>query len=115
MLTENRVSSLAAQLNEDINLPILGEKSEFKILKEFVRKADQAFKSELSTEVYGYINSPDEGIPEDRVGEVRDQMLSALEKKVNIPVLKGVLKESLYSMMADKMVDAVQVGNSIDG
>lgn len=115
MLTENRVSSLAAQLNEDINLPIIGEKGEFKILKEFVRKADQAFKSELSSEVYGYINHPDQGIPEERVGEVRDQMLSALEKRVNIPVLKGVLRESLYSMMADKMVAAVQVGQTIEG
>ncbi len=114
MLNENRIGSLATQLNADINLPILGEKSELKLLKEFVRKADVAFRSELDAEVYGYINNPDEGIPEERVGEVRNQMLSALEKKVQIPMLKGVLKESLYSMFADKMVNAVQVGNTID-
>ena len=114
MLNENRITSLASQLNQDINLPILGEKSELKILKEFVRKADAAFQSELSSEVYGYINNPDEGIPEERVGEVRQQMLSALEKKVQIPILKGVVKESLYSMFADKMVNAVQVGNTLD-
>jgi len=114
MLNESRIDSLASQLNNDINLPILGEKSEFKLLKEFVRKADHAFKSELSHEVYGYINHPDEGIPEESVSEVRDQMLSALQKNINIPLLKGVLRESLYSMMADKMVSAVQVGNTID-
>ena len=113
MLNENRITSLAEQLNADVNLPILGEKAELKILKEFVRKADVAFQSELSAEVYGYINSPDAGIPDDRVGEVRQQMLAALEKKVNIPVLQGVLKESLYSMFADKMVNAVQMGNSL--
>ncbi len=114
MLNENRVESLATQLNADINLPILGEKSEHKLLKEFVRKADVAFRSELDAETYGYINNPDEGIPEERVGEVRNQMLAALEKKVQIPMLKGVLKEPLYSMFADKMVNAVQVGNTID-
>lgn len=115
MLTENRIDTLAQQLNEDINLPIIGEKGEFKILKEFVRKADQAFRSELDDEVYGYINNPEDGIPEDRAGEVREQMLAALQKRVNIPILKGMLKESLYSMMADKMVAAVQVGQTIDG
>lgn len=114
MLTENRVSAIAAQLNEDINLPILGEKSEFKVLKEFVRKADQAFKSELSSEVYSYMNNADDGIPEDQVGAVREQMLGALEKKVNIPVLRGIIRESLYSMMTDKMVSAVQVGQTIE-
>ncbi|MGB0524289.1 MAG: hypothetical protein ACPGJS_15070 [Flammeovirgaceae bacterium] len=114
MLTESRVNSLADQLNSDINLPILGEKAELKLLKEFVRKADAAFKNELSSEVYGYINNADAGIPDEQLGEVREQMLNALQKKVNIPLLKGVLKESLYSMFTDKMVDALQVGNSID-
>ena len=114
MLNEDRITSLANQLNASVNLPILGEKSELKILKEFVRKADVAFRDELSAEVYGYINNPDEGIPAEKVSEVRQQMLSALQNKVNIPVLQGVMRESVYSMFTDKMVEAVQMGKSLE-
>ena len=112
-MTTEKMDALAKQLNDSINIPIIGEKVEQKIFQEFVLKANSTLRDGLSPEVYGYLSNADEGIGEEEKDAIKSEVFQLLQGKINIPIVKGKVEELLLGELSEKLSTAMMKGQSV--
>ena len=110
MLTDAQVNALAQKVNEAINLPILGEKAEFKVFAKIIKLIDRKLYELLPNEYYSLINDATNGISEDEAIRLEDRLTKVLNDHINIPFISEAKEEMLIRLVVGQLVRAMVVG-----
>ena len=86
-MTEEEIKDLAIRLNEKINVPLVGETTEEKILIKVVLKVDTFLYDNLPNEIYDLVRSLDKGIDESEATRLINRLSVLANEKINIPYI----------------------------
>lgn len=86
-MTHEEIKDLAERLNKKINVPIINETGEEKILIKIVIKIDRFLYDSLPNEFYDLVRSLDKGISDEEARRLSTRLSTLANKKIDIPYL----------------------------
>jgi len=86
-MTPEEIKDLAQHLNKKINVPIINETGEEKILIKVILKIDNFLYDHLPNEFYDLIRSSDQGIDDKEARRLVRRLTRLANEKVDIPYL----------------------------
>jgi len=110
MLSNEQVNYIAEKINEKVNLPILGEKAEFAIIKKAVKKVLNVLEDEIPEEYLDFLEDTAKGFDPEQGANIRlikNNIVSFVNKKVDIPLLSENTEEEVFSTLIDVLFDAM--------
>ncbi len=113
LLSPEEVKTLAAKLNEHINIPFLGEEKEAVVLIKIIKLVDTFLHSVLPEEVYELVKSTTDGISKEEAITIKKRLTAWINKSVNIPYLPEGIEEAVFGILVGLFVDAMKKGFSI--
>ena len=111
MLSEAQIQLLAEKANKKVNLPIVGEKFENKILIFGLRKIDKALEEELPEDFSQLLDDVSDGLEPGSDADldlIKGHLVTFLNKKIDIPILGEKAEKELFEVAIDIIVDAMQ-------
>ena len=116
MLTKEQIEVLVGKVNDKVNLPVLGEKSEAFLFRFATKKILRVLKKELPEEIQGFIDNTADGFVEggeNDVNEVKKYLVEFLNEKVNVPIIGERAEKELIAEVIDLIFDAMKKGNKL--
>ncbi|KLN63789.1 MULTISPECIES: hypothetical protein [Vibrio] len=89
-LTADEAKILAQKLNTEINVPLVSETKEEKILLKVVIKVDTFLYDNLPNEFYDLVRSLDQGIDDQEAERLVKRLTSLANDKIDIPYIPEV-------------------------
>lgn len=86
-MTDAQILDIAQRLNGKINVPLINETGEEKILIKIVKRVDRFLYDNLPNEFYDLIQSSNKGIDDDEARRLSTSLTNLANKHVNIPYL----------------------------
>ncbi|MCG9580129.1 hypothetical protein L1D13_03330 [Vibrio tubiashii] len=86
-LTADEAKTLAQKLNAEINVPLVSETKEEKILLKVVIKVDTFLYDNLPNEFYDLVRSLDQGIDDQEAERLVKRLTSLANDKIDIPYI----------------------------
>ncbi len=84
-MSETQIKDLAIRLNRKINVPLVSETGEEKIIIKIVIKVDRFLYDNLPNEFYDLLRSTDKGIDDVEAKRLVKSLASLANKKIDIP------------------------------
>jgi hypothetical protein len=94
-LTEDEVKALAERINGKVNIPVIGESGEEKILIKIILKIDNFMYDNLPNEFYDLIRAADKGIGEEEAKMISARLTKLANEKINLPFLSETAEEKI--------------------
>lgn len=105
-LTEDEVKAIAERLNGKVNIPIIGETGEEKILVKIILKIDNFMYDNLPNEFYDLIRAADKGIDEEEAKMITSRLTKLANKKINLPFLSEKAEEKILGYVIEMLVNS---------
>ena len=86
-MTSEEIKDLAQRVNKRINVPLIRETKEEKILIKVIIKIDRFLYDNLPNEFYDLVRSLDGGIDDDEAKRLVKRLAKLANEKINIPYL----------------------------
>lgn len=86
-MSDEEIKDLAERLNEKINVPIISETGEEKILIKIVIQIDRFLYDSLPNEFYDLVISIDKGIDDDEAKRLIKRLTKLANKNIDIPYI----------------------------
>jgi hypothetical protein len=103
-LTEEEVKGLAEKLNRKINIPIIGETGEEKILIKIILKIDNFIYENLPNEFYELARTAENGIDEEEAKMITGRLTKLANEKINLPFLSEKAEEKIIKYVIKLIV-----------
>jgi hypothetical protein len=107
-MTQEEIIDLAQRLNERINVPIIKETKEEKILIKIILKIDTFLYDNLPNEFYDLIRSSDLGIEEKEAKRLVRRLTKMANDKVDIPYLPEFAERFAIKFVIGMVVKAAR-------
>mgnify|MGYP000489016973 CR=1 FL=1 len=107
MLNEEQISSVAASLNEKINIPMMSEEKEQSMLEKAVGMINgqlSVVTASLPESAQDILSRLGDGISEEEAAELKEALVPALNEKVDIPFLN---EDQEADMLIAPVVDMI--------
>lgn len=112
MLSEEQISSVAARLNERINIPMIGEEQEQSILEQAVNMMNEQLgpvAESLPEEAKEILGRIQDGISEEDAATLKESLVPALNERVDIPMLSEDKEaDMLIAPAVDMIISTLQ-------
>jgi len=116
MLSQEQINYIADKLNKKINIPIIGEKFEKKLIIKGLEKVDTELEQHLPAEWSKLLDDVSDGIepgsPAD-LQSIKDNLVAFLNKKIDIPIIGEKAEAKLFGFAIDMIFDALQKGKKL--
>lgn len=86
-LTEAEVKDLASKLNDKVNIPLISETREEKILIKVILRVDTFLYDNLPNEIYDLVRSSKNGIEDEEATRLINRLSILANEKINIPYI----------------------------
>ncbi len=114
ILNENQINHIVDAVNKKVNIPILGEKAEAKLIRKFVVEALEKLEEILSPEVLAYVNNASAGLVKGaNLKEAKKRTVKMVNKDVNIPFISERREAQIFTIIIDIIFDAMQQGKEL--
>jgi len=107
-MTMAEVQTLASILNKKINVPLIRETGEEKILIKIVLSIDTFLYDNLPNEFYDLIRSLDRGIDDTEAVRLIKRLTSLANSKINIPYVPEVVEKFIIKFIITTLVNAAR-------
>lgn len=107
-MTQDEIKDLAERLNRKINVPLVKETGEEKILIKIILKIDTFLYDHLPNEFYDLIRSADHGIDEKEAKRLVRRLSKAANNKIDIPYLPEVAERFAFRFVIGMVVKAAR-------
>jgi polyhydroxyalkanoate synthesis regulator phasin len=107
-MTMDEIKDLAQRLNRKINVPIISETGEEKILIKIILKIDTFLYDHLPNEFYDMIRSTDRGIDKKEAKRLVRRLTKLANEKIDIPYLPEVAEHFAIKFVIGIVVRAAQ-------
>lgn len=105
-LTEDEVKALAERINGKVNIPIIGETGEEKILIKIILKIDNFMYENLPNEFYDLIRAADKGIDEGEAKMIAGRLTKLANEKINLPFLSETAEEKILGHVIEMIMSS---------
>jgi hypothetical protein len=105
-LTEDEVKALAERINGKVNIPVIGESGEEKILIKIILKIDNFMYDNLPNEFYDLIRAADKGIDEDEAKMISARLTKLANEKINLPFLSETAEEKILGYVIEMIMNS---------
>lgn len=113
-MTQDELQKIAEKVNKEIDIPILNERREGKILLKIILKVDTFLFNNLPNEIYDLIRSLDDGISEIEAKSLVRRLAKLANQKINIPYIPEALEYVLFNFTIALVVNAMRNKWNID-
>lgn len=107
-MTHDEIKDLAMRLNKKINVPIINETKEEKILIKIILKIDNFLYDNLPNEFYDLIRSSDKGIDSKEAKRLVRRLTRLANEKIDIPYLPESMERIALKFIIGLVVKAAQ-------
>ncbi len=107
-MTEEEIKDLAQRLNKKINVPLINETGEEKILIKIILKIDNFLYDHLPNEFYDIIRSVDKGIDNQEAKRLVRRLTRIANDKIDIPFLPEVAEHFAIRFVIGMVVKAAR-------
>jgi len=113
MLTQKEVEAIATKLNHVINLPLLNEKREQIVFVKIVKQVDMFLYRVLPNEIYELIRVASDGISEQDVPLIEENLAALANGYINLPFLSESQEETVFRVVIGVIVRSMMKGRTI--
>lgn len=107
-MTDEEVKELAKRLNEKINVPIINETGEEKILIKIVIKIDRFLYDNLPNEFYDLVRSMDNGIDDDEAKRLIKRLSKLANNHIDIPYIPESVEYVAIRLIIGVIINAAR-------
>ena len=107
-MTDEEVKELAKRLNEKIDVPIINETGEEKILIKIVIKVDRFLYDNLPNEFYDLVRSMDIGIDDDEAKRLIKRLSRLANKHIDIPYIPESMEYVAIRLVIGVIINAAR-------
>ncbi|MBN2635282.1 MAG: hypothetical protein JXR61_03365 [Prolixibacteraceae bacterium] len=107
-MTQEEIIDMAKRLNGKINVPIIDETGEEKILVKIVLMIDTFLYDHLPNEFYDLVRSPDKGIDEKEAKRLVRRLTRLANEKIDIPYLPEAAEHIAIKFVIGLLVRAAR-------
>lgn len=107
-MTQAEVQDLAEKVNKEINIPLINERREGKILLKVILKIDRFLYDNLPNEIYDLIRTLDDGISEDEAKNLVKRLVKLVNNKIDIPYIPEPFEYILFNLIIGLVVNAMR-------
>lgn len=107
-MTQDEIIDLAKRLNERINVPIIDETGEEKIMVKVILKIDNFLYDNLPNEFYDLIRSTDKGIDEREAKRLVRRLTKMANDKIDIPYIPEIAEKFALKFVIGLIVKAAR-------
>lgn len=107
-MTQDEIKDLAERLNRKINVPIINETGEEKILIKIILKIDTFLYDHLPNEFYDLIRSTDQGIDEKEAKRLVRRLSKAANDKIDIPYIPEFAEKFAFRFVIGMIVKSAR-------
>lgn len=107
-MTTEEIMELATRLNKKINVPIINETGEEKILIKVILKVDNFLYDNLPNEFYDLIRSVDKGIDDKEAKRLVRRLTRLANDKIDIPYLPEQMEHIALKFVIGMIVKAAR-------
>ncbi|HKI87834.1 MAG TPA: hypothetical protein VKA38_02320, partial [Draconibacterium sp.] len=107
-MTDEEIKDLAHRLNEKINIPLVKETGEEKILIKIILKIDTFLYDHLPNEFYDLIRTTDNGITKAEAKSLVRRLTKMANKKIDIPYLPEAAEHFVFKFIIGIIVRAAR-------
>jgi hypothetical protein len=113
-MTEEEIIDLAKRLNERINIPLVKETNEERILIKVILKIDNFLYDNLPNEFYELVRSTDKGIDEKEAKRLVRRLTKMANDKVDIPYLPEFAERFAIKFVIGLVIKAARKNMNFD-
>jgi hypothetical protein len=113
-MTEAEIKDLAKQLNNKINVPLINETREEKILIKIVIQIDRFLYDNLPNEIYDLVRSLDKGISDDEAKRLIKRLSKLANERIDIPYIPESAEYVAIRFMIGVVINAARKAWDID-
>lgn len=107
-MTTSEIKELAERLNKKINVPIISETGEEKILIKIIIKIDQFLYDHLPNEFYSLVRDMDQGINDDEASRLIIRLTDLANDKIDIPYLPEIAEKIAIRFVISIVINAAR-------
>lgn len=107
-MTTDEIKEMATRLNRKINVPIINETGEQKILIKIILKIDNFLYDNLPNEFYDLVRSPDKGIDNREAKRLVRRLTKLANDKIDIPYIPEVMERIAFKFVIGMVVKAAK-------
>lgn len=114
MISEAQIQFIVDRANEKINVPILGEKAEGRLIRKAVDKVLKCLEENLPKEIFDFLDSVSDGIePGMDLEEMKKNTVEFLNKEINLPIVGEKFEAKLFTEVVDLIFNALKKGKKL--
>ncbi len=113
-LTEVEIKQIAIKLNEKINVPLIKETKEEKILIKIVMKIDTFLYDHLPNEFYDLVRSLDKGIDDKEAKRLIKRLSKLANEKIDLPWIPEFMEYFAIRFVIAILVNGARKNKNID-
>ena len=114
-MTDDEVKDLAIRLNKKINVPIISETGEEKILIKIILRLDNFLYDHLPNEFYDLVRSSDKGIDKEEAKRLVVRLTRIANEKIDIPYIPEKAEHIAIKFVIGIIVRAARKKFDFDG
>lgn len=114
-LTPEQKNDLADKINDQIDLPILGEAEEKTLIPFAIDKVLAALDDKLPDSLKSSIHDVEKGIETDAENFIKIKMntVAFLNKEINLPIIGERAEERIFNLIVRELFEAMRKGNKL--
>lgn len=107
-MTQDEIKDLAERLNRKVNVPLIKETGEEKILIKIILKIDTFLYNNLPNEFYDLIRSTDQGIDDKEAKRLVRRLSRAANNQIDIPYLPEFVEKFAFRFVIGMVVKSAR-------
>lgn len=114
ILDEAQINWIVKEVNKKVNVPLLGEKAEGKLIRKAVDLVLAKLDDALPEEITKFMTDAADGIePGADTAEMKENTVDFLNKEINLPILNEKQEGKLIGKIVDLLFDALEKGKTV--
>ena len=114
MLSNEQIDTVVAKINQKINLPVLGEKTEAVIFKMVVKKILKFLEEHLPEEWINLINNTSDGLTPQEVNAIVDKLVRYMNAQIDIPLLSEDEEAIIFETVVRLIIESMAKNKSLE-
>ena len=107
-MTMEEIKELAIRINDNVNIPLVKETKEEKILIKVILKIDTFLYNNLPNEIYDLVRSMDKGISDEEAKRLIKRLAVLANQKINIPYLPEGVEYKIFRFIIAIVINAAR-------
>lgn len=110
MLSNEQIKVIAKKVNKKVDVPIIGEKFEYRIIVFGLNKIDKVLDEELPPDFAQLLDDVSDGFEPESPADlekVKLHLVTFINKKVNIPLMGEKAERELIEFVIEIIIDAM--------